>query len=198
MDNHIHMCLYYKDINDVSKFMHIINSKFANYYNFLENRVGYVFRSRFFLQEIVDRQQLYNVIAYIHNNPKKANLIEELEKYQYSSYKDYINKKVDNEILLLVFETLEYKKIFNFIHKNYKVLDVKDIVEEKKYNYEEIINNFLIKNKISIDIVKKENNLLLELIELLKIESGITNKKISEILGVNKNRVTRIYRKIMM
>ena len=197
MSNHVHMCLYHENIEKLSKFMHIINSKFASYYNYLENRVGYVFRSRFFSQEIRDRQQLYNVIAYIHNNPKKAKVIDKLEEYKYSSYKDYTTKKIDKEIIFLVFQTIEYKNIFYFIHKNYKALEVKDVMEGNECSYEEIIDDFIKKNKVSINIIKKENNLLLELIEVLKLETGITNKRISEILGINKNKVTRINRKIL-
>lgn len=197
MGNHVHICLYHEDIRKLSKFMHIVNSKFASYYNYLENRVGYVFRSRFFSQEIIDRQQLYNVVAYIHNNPKKAKLVDKLEDYKYSSYKDYIKNKIDKDIIFLVFQTIEYKNIFYFIHRNYKALEVKDVMEENECSYEEIIDDFIKKNKVSMNIIKRENNFLLELIKILKLETRITNKKISEILGINKNKVTKINRKIL-
>ena len=70
-------------------------------------------------------------------------------------------------------------------------------MEENECSYEEIIDDFIKKNKVSINIIKRENNLLLELIKILKLETRITNKKISEILGINKNKVTKINRKIL-
>ena len=195
MDNHMHMCLYYENIKDVSKFMHIVNSKFANYCNKKENRVGYLFRNRFYSQEIQDRQQLYNVIAYIHNNPVKAGIVKELGEYKYSSYRDFEKDLVSKEKIFLIFETFEYKDIFNFIHKNYSKIGIKDI-EEKSNNYEKIISEYLKSNNLSINIVKKERNLLLELVKELIEKANITNKKIASLLKINKNTVTKIMKKI--
>ena len=103
MDNHAHICIYFENIQNVSKFMHKVNSLFASYYNFIQKRVGYLFRNRYYTQEVQDRQQLYNVISYIHNNPLKANMIKKLEEYKYSSYNQFKNKKIDKDIILLVF-----------------------------------------------------------------------------------------------
>lgn len=196
MDNHVHMCIYYEKVEDVSKFMHIVNMKFASYYNHLENRVGYLFRNRFYSQEIQDRQQLFNVIAYIHHNPQKANIVNDLEEYEYSSYKDFKNKNVSKEIILLIFDSLEYQEIFNFIHKNYSEMDIKD-VEEKSENVQEVINKYLNSNKVSLNMVKKEKNLLIELVEKLKIKTNLKNKEIAELLEIDKNRLTRMNVKIL-
>lgn len=196
MDNHTHLCIYYENIEDVSKFMHIVNMKFASYYNHLENRVGYLFRNRFYSQEIQDRQQLFNVIAYIHNNPQKANLVNSLEEYEYSSYKDFKNKKVNREIILLIFDSLEYQEIFDFIHKNYKEDDVIDVKEEKSENVKEVIEEYLNANKVSLNMVKKEKNLLIDLVEKLKIRTNLNNKEISKLLEIDKNRLTRMNAKI--
>lgn len=197
MDNHTHMCIYYQKIEDVSKFMHIVNSKFANYYNHLENRVGYLFRNRFYSQEIQDRQQLFNVIAYIHNNPLKAKIADNLEEYEYTSYKNYKENSIPKEIILLVFDTLEYQEIFDFIHKNYSEIDVKDVKEEKNKNYTEVVADYLKENKVSLNMVKKEKNLLIDLIERLKKETNINHKEISKLLEIDKNRLTRINKKIL-
>lgn len=194
MDNHCHMCLYYQKIEDLSNFMHIVNSKFAKYYNYLEDRVGYLFRNRFYSQEIQDRQQLFNVIGYIHNNPLKAKKVEKLEEYKYSSYKDYLKNNIEKEIKLLVFDALEYKEIFQYIHKNYSAIDIKDVEDNK--NYMEVIEEYLNENKISLNIIKKEKNLLINLIEKLKSETNITNKEISKLLDIDKNRLTRMNKKI--
>ncbi len=196
MDNHMHMCLYHENIEDVSKFMHIVNSKFANYYNKRENRVGYLFRNRFYSQEIQDRQQLYNVIAYIHNNPVKAGIIKNLGEYKYSSYREFEKNLVNKEKILLIFETLEYKDIFNFIHKNYSKIGIKDIEEEKNNNYEEVLSKYLKRNNLSINIVREDRNLLLKLVEELNEKTNITNKEIAYLLKINKNTVTKIMKKI--
>lgn len=55
MDNHAHICIYFENIQNVSKFMHKVNSLFASYYNFIQKRVGYLFRNRYYTQEVQDR-----------------------------------------------------------------------------------------------------------------------------------------------
>ena len=196
MDNHVHLCIYYENIEEVSKFMHKINSHFATYYNSLENRVGYLFRNRFYTQEIFDKQQLYNVIAYIHNNPLKAKMIRYLGEYKYSSYSLYKDKEIDKSITLLVFETEDYISIFNYIHKNYNNLTVLDIKEEQNYDYEKIIKEFCIEKQISVKQIKYDDDLLTEIIKKMKVEYNITNKKISELLKINKNKIGKIVRKL--
>lgn len=197
MDNHMHMCIYYKKIEDVSKFMHKINSKFANHYNKSENRVGYLFRNRFYSQEIKDQQHLFNVISYIHHNPVKAQLVNKLDKYKYSSYNTYMYNKIDKEILKLVFGTLEYIEIFKYIHQKYSNINILEIQEDNLVDYKILIKEYLKENKISVNILRKDNNMLFELIKKLKTETRTLNKEISEYLKIDKNRVTRINRKII-
>ena len=44
MSNHVHMLIYAEKINNLSNFMRMINTSYARYFNWYENRVGYVFR----------------------------------------------------------------------------------------------------------------------------------------------------------
>lgn len=192
MDNHVHMCLHYPKVENLSKFMHLINSKFASYYNYLEKRVGYLFRSRFNSQEIQNRQQLFNVIAYIHNNPIKAKIVNNLREYKYSSYKEFDDGKMDKEKILLIFDTLDYRNTFRFIHKNFNDIDIKDVEDERNKTFEDVVEEYVNANKISLPIIKKEKNLLIYLVAKLKSETKLTNKEISERLEIDKNRLTRM------
>lgn len=197
MDNHVHMCLFYEKIENLSQFMHQINSCFANFYNKLESREGYVFKNRYYLQEIYNRQQLFNVIAYIHNNPVKANMVSNPEDYKYSTYMDYINQQIEQSLILLIFESKDYIETFNYIHKNYEEAEIIEIEEDIKIlPYKEVISNFLRDNKISINLLKKDDNLLIYLVKELKDKSRLSGKEISNILKINKNRVTEINKTI--
>lgn len=46
-------------------------------------------------------------------------------------------------------------------------------------------------------MVKKEKNLLIDLIERLKNETNINHKEISKLLEIDKNRLTRMNKKIL-
>lgn len=195
MNNHIHICLYYKEIQNVSKFMHRVNSLYASYYNYLENRVGYVFRNRYYSKEIKDRNQLFNTIVYIHKNPLKAQIVNNIDCWEYSTYNDYINYKINKEIISIVFETEKYIDIFNQIHMKKEITDVFD-VEENRKSSKEIIEEYLSETNMSMNLIRKDKNLLLELVRKMKYNGNILNKDISKELNINKNTVTRMLQKI--
>ena len=82
MDNHVHLLLYSNSISELSAFMKSVNGSFARYYNYKENRVGYVFRGRFLSEFIKNEHQLYTCIKYIHMNPVKAKIVSNEQAYQ--------------------------------------------------------------------------------------------------------------------
>ena len=117
MNNHVHILLNYSKIEDVLKFMHKTNQSFAQTYNKLENRVGYVFRGRYKCEQIKDEAHLYNVLAYIHFNPIKAKIVNKLSEYKFSSYNQYINENIDKKQVYMIFNTYNYKSLFQKLHK---------------------------------------------------------------------------------
>ena len=195
MENHAHFLISYEKIEDVSNCMHKINQTFAQMYNKIEDRVGYVFRDRYKCEQIKDESHLYNVLAYIHFNPYKAKLIEKLADYKYSSYIDYIKGNIDKEKAYMIFNTYEYKEIFIKLHKEYFDKYLKSMTVEKTYN--DVINEFKLKNKIkSTRIITKENNLLIDLILELENKTTLNDKQIAEVLGIGKNRIGYLKNKL--
>ena len=137
---------------------------------------------------------------FLKNVYLKYNQINQTSNYRLTVqtiYKNYKENSIPKEIVLLVFDTLEYQEIFDFIHKNYSEIDVKDVKEEKNKNYTEVVAEYLKENKVSLNMVKKEKNLLIDLIERLKNETNINHKEISKLLEIDKNRLTRMNRKIL-
>ncbi len=90
MSNHTHFLFYCNDFSQLSSFMHKVNSAYSKYYNKSSSRVGYVFRDRFRVQEITDINHLFNCLNYIHNNPVKAGMCDEMGDYPYSSYNEFL------------------------------------------------------------------------------------------------------------
>ena len=52
MSNHAHFLIYREKMEELSKFMQKLNTAYAMYYNKTKNRVGFVFRNRYYSQEI--------------------------------------------------------------------------------------------------------------------------------------------------
>ena len=197
MDNHIHLLIYSENINSVSKLMQRTNGAYAKLYNKTKNRVGYVFRNRYYTQMILTEQQLYNCIVYIHRNPLKANMVNSFQEYKYSSYNEYIEKKglVSNDSLKLVFGDSKYFiNTFMEIHKLEDVEDIKDVVEEFE-DEKVIINEYMKEKEKTILEIKENKELLAELIFRLRYRGGLSLRGMEKILKISKSYLSIIMNK---
>lgn len=188
MNNHAHILLYTEKIEIMAAYMKSTNTSYAKYYNKKENRVGFVFRNRYESEPIYEQRYLLNCIAYIHNNPVKANIVDTPEKYKYSSYKDYINMQgiATQDTIKLVFgNTKDYLDIYKEIHKNSVEFKdyIKNIDYEEKYRY--------LKQMNTKDIILNKENLKKTIFELV-IDQKIPINKVSELLEISRFKISRI------
>ena len=168
MNNHTHLLIQTEFVSQLSKYMQRLNLKYSYYYNKKYNRVGYVFRERYRAQAIYDEEHLYNCIKYIYDNPVKAGICQHASEYPYSNYKP-INKVVDD---------------------NYSFIDDE---ETKEQEYKTFINDFLIKNNMTIMKIESNKEKLKELITILKDRYRISFREISKNIYLNREKIRRIY-----
>lgn len=189
MDNHVHMLLYSEKIQNISNFMKQVNSIYAMHYNKKNNRVGYVYRNRFKSVPIMNREQLYTCIKYIHMNPVKAKIVEKESTYKYSSYNDYLNKKgfIHEKILKFIFSSTD-----NYIEKFQSIKYINLESENKKLK--EAFENFLIKENINLQQILKDRNYIKKFIcYLISNNYKFLKKDIAGLLGISKST---LYRKL--
>lgn len=171
MNNHTHMLIETQKIENMSKYMQRLNRKYASYYNYKYNRVGYVFRDRYKTEGIYGEKQLYSCIKYIFDNPVKAGICSYPFEYPFSNYKFSIYDK----------EAEEY--IFIDTEKNEEEL------------CDKIVEKYLRDNNINIEELKREEYLKKEIITILKRDYKISFEKISKKLELNRKTISRIYHK---
>jgi len=87
MPNHIHLMMEVDDPNKLSKIMHGINLSYAIYFNYKYKKSGHLWQDRFISKIICKNSYLTDCINYIEANPIRANLIENLIEYPWSSYR---------------------------------------------------------------------------------------------------------------
>lgn len=193
MHNHAHLLLYTSINENLSRYMHQINSLYAQYYNH-ENieRVGYVFKGRFLSESIDNQRYFYKCINYIHQNPVKAKIVSRKEEYAYSSCKDYINKVgcARKSIWKIILGQQEVIEILEEYNKNINLfMDV-------SYNKEEMLNDkavdFLQKNHIRLYQILQDKNIYEEWIKQIKKDSKFTYKDIMKKWQISKNRLAKI------
>ena len=92
MDNHCHMLLYAPDAASLGAYMRRVNTRYAQFYNHMCERVGYVFRDRYKSQAIFDDDYLINCMVYIHNNPVKVGIVQNPADYAHSGLQCYYGR----------------------------------------------------------------------------------------------------------
>ena len=91
LDNHYHVMLQIHEEN-LSKIMHRLNGRFAQYYNWRHKRKSYVFQGRFQAYLIMDDRHMTTVLRYIHQNAVRAGIVKNMTDYPWCSDQDYREK----------------------------------------------------------------------------------------------------------
>lgn len=190
MNNHVHILINTDNIENLTKYMHNVNTSYGIYYNKNNKRVGYVYRDRFKTQVINNEKHLYNCIIYIHNNPVKANICRDANEYRFSSYKNFLYKENEN----LMTKIFENRNNYVKANKQENLTDMDFIEDEtdKDINIINTINDYFFKNKTNYLEIKLENKLLEPLVIELKKIYNLSNITISKYLGVTKYKINKI------
>ncbi|MGH7909073.1 MAG: helix-turn-helix domain-containing protein, partial [Thermodesulfobacteriota bacterium] len=91
MDNHYHLFIKTPHAN-ISEGMHYLNASYTNWFKAEHNIVGVVFQGRY--KSILVDEDSYGIklSVYIHLNPLRAGIVDDIKEYRWSSYLDYIGK----------------------------------------------------------------------------------------------------------
>ena len=199
LDNHIHLVIREGE-DSLSRIVKRIATSYAYYFNKKYNRMGHVFQDRFRSENIEDDKYLLCAIRYVHRNPVKAGL-GSIDKYPWSSYKEFMDKKTDlvesNEIFGIISNNIvDGLKEFAQFHQescNDTFLELVDEKEVDATNVQQLIAEFLQKNKIEIPQLKSAQNKKFreELINLIIKKSNLSLRRIAEELGLNREMVRK-------
>lgn len=209
MNNHVHLLI--KEGEPLSKLMKRINVSYAYYYNKKYDRVGHVFQDRYKSEPIEDEGYLLAALRYIHNNPVKAKITNTCKEYKWSSYRAYIEKQneveiIDKELILSLFSKDINKAIKLFIEFSSQANDDKfsdvDEDENKKnnieisghLNVEKYLEDYLKKSEFNLEDLKDKVNTKKrnELISYLRNKSNLSIRDIAKLLDINRGVIGRI------
>ena len=91
MPNHVHILLK-EGTEKIGDAIRRIAVGYAQYFNIKYGRNGHLFQNRFRSEPVNDDVYFLIVLRYIHQNPIKANMVINMEDYEWSSYNEYIMK----------------------------------------------------------------------------------------------------------
>jgi REP element-mobilizing transposase RayT len=90
MTNHYHILLQTPDGN-ISRCMRHLNSIYTQRYNRNHGFDGQLFRGRYKSILVCEDSHLLQLVRYIHKNPVKAGLVNDMADYDWSSYNGYLS-----------------------------------------------------------------------------------------------------------
>jgi REP element-mobilizing transposase RayT len=91
MNSHYHLLIQTPDAN-LSRCMRHINGVYTQRYNARNACDGNLFRGRYKCILIDAESYLLEIVRYIHRNPLRADIVDKLSDYPWSSHKAYISK----------------------------------------------------------------------------------------------------------
>ena len=103
MPNHYHFLLRQESDTPLSKYINVLFIAYVQAINLQQGRKGTLFEGRF-RHILVDRfDYLIHLCRYIHNNPRKAGIVMNLEDWPYSNYLDWVGLRngelIDHEFI---------------------------------------------------------------------------------------------------
>lgn len=131
MGNHLHLLIKVEK-EPLELIFKRICGRYVIWFNTKYSRVGHLFQDRFRSESIEKEGKFLRTLRYIHQNPVIAGLAVDANRYPYSSYHYYTNRK--NDTLIDVDFVLSIMSINQFIefHKDSDE-DIKLDVSEQKF-----------------------------------------------------------------
>ncbi len=184
MENHAHILVYSDKIENITTLMKRINTIYAMNYNKSNNRVGYVFRNRYNVQEIKDENHLKNCIAYIHKNPIKAGIVKIENEYKFSSFNEYMSEGmiISRDFIKNILgekNEIDFITLIKLIHRQNVQSEFIDVEVSK--NYYKIANQYINEGLAGGEIILKLRN-----------NYHLSERKIAEIMKITRHKVRNI------
>jgi REP element-mobilizing transposase RayT len=164
IDNHYHLFIKTAKPN-ISLALHYLNTSYANWFRIRYQLAGSVFQGRF-KSILVDADNYALVLsAYIHLNPLRAGIVDNLENYPWSSYLDYLNLKKPS------IDKLDTSLVLNFFSPDYNsaicqyqeyILQNQNLEDPLKQTYRNIAlgdDGFIQKIKVKIENQKSSREI---------------------------------------
>lgn len=205
MSNHVHL-LIKEEKDPLHRTMKRIGISYSYYFNKKYKRVGHLFQDRFRSERIETENSLLACLRYIHNNPVKAYIADNLSDYEWSSYNIYTRNSddkyeiVDMDFVLDIFSENKSQAIKRF--KEFSVASSFEEfieIEEMENNLElgtdplEIIKNIVSKYNVKLDDLPscKDKKIRTMIIAEMKEKTNLSARELSRITGLSKDMINR-------
>jgi len=190
MGNHVHLL-----IGAVKEPLEIIfrrvGSSFVYWYNAKYGRTGHLFQDRYRSEPVDSTQYFLKVLRYILQNPVAAGICESIEKYNYSSSREYLLSEPGITDTGLAHEILPENELKEFLvtYNNDSCMDLNEFTPKRCTDAkakELILSEF---GTFYPEVGQKKNRTALNDSIRKLISKGISIRQLSRLTGISKKVV---------
>ncbi len=193
MSNHYHLLIETKTEN-LSLIARQINSKYAQYFNKEYKRVGPLWQGRFKNSFVYDDTYLGVLLKYIEQNPIKANIVDSVSKYRWSSSFCIFNNVYDD---LLNDSMLYDKTLFVVLDEKISEVELEKLNELEKIKYKQAENLIRLKQQPLEFYFNAEQNKKIRNRKIKEaVIDGYKQSEIANFLNLSRTSVSKIFKKI--
>lgn len=194
MDNHVHILV--QEIQEpISMMIQRVSSSYVIWYNGKHDRCGHLFQERFKSEVVETDSYFLTVLRYIHQNPIKAKIVNNIGDYKWNSYLEYKDRKkiIDIEYALNMFSDKLDEAVVRFVQFSKEPNeDICLDIRENNINVSDDDLRQIIRQQFGIDAIKIYNEMKEkqdEILQVMKAIDGTTIRQIARITGLSSTRV---------
>lgn len=196
MDNHIHLLLKETE-EELSVTIKRISSSYVYWFNWKYGRCGHLFQERFKSENVENTIYFLTVLRYIHQNPLKAGLVNNVFDSKWTSINEYVHNPtlVDIDDVLNLFSKDRQKAIQLYINymqqqNNDQCLDVHIQMKKTDQEVRDYLKSLGIANSSQLQqMTKADRDEILASVKALK---GVSIRQLSRITGISKSVIGRV------
>ena len=195
MSNHVHLLL--KENEDpIATIIKRISGSYVLWYNKKYSRCGHLFQERFKSEVVETDSYFLTVLRYIHQNPLKAGITNQVESFRWSSCSEYLgnSKIIDVEFALDMFskDREEAKRLFQQFTQEVNSDQCLDNRERIKVSDKELLDYL---EQLGIDnsseLQRTDKNERDKVISDLKNIPGVSIRQLARITGIPKHIIEK-------
>lgn len=196
MDNHVHLLLQETD-ESLAQVIKRLSSSYVRWYNKKYERCGHLFQERFKSEVVENDVYFLTVLRYIHQNPIKAGIANEIDAYRWSSYLEYIHvhriTDVDFALNFFSSDRMQAIKLFKEYNNQINSDNCLDYQKTTILSDQEIIEYFLRHGITTMDQFARINKVQRDgIIKQVKELEGVTIRQLAKITGLSKSVIDRM------
>ncbi|WP_312700293.1 transposase [Sedimentibacter sp.] len=194
MDNHVHLLL--QESEDIGTSIKRITVAYAGWHNKKYDRIGHLLQNRYLSEPVTSEHYMLNVLRYIHQNPIKARIVDNLSDYRWSSFGEYYlfyngqKTFIDGSLLEGYFKTFEEFSAYMDESTEAEFLDVKNAKCSDKKMTEIIMSAYKLPNLSNLKTNKKR-----QIINEIYNKENTSIRQLGRIFGLSKTLVENIVKK---